>query len=323
MMSFSKAPRLIREGDVMLAKPKHFEPRPEGAGGIGHHPVVVLTYPDMFGKVKVASMSHSHPNNPPQRPTSLFNLPRDPVKGEGTISVGEPKIIDCRMLKVPSLPTAMRHADFVALKAEILKNITDETALNTMAPQESFNETVFGLSTGISPDEQNHLTSSFGILETDKISGQLVAKHRQKPEESPEESYHKNLFCFSVVPEPERHQQERVYPSVESGFSYHPGPQVFPQHDFHLFGSFATHGTHDHGSQAYYISPTLFSHHTSCENETGTDGSVKNVNAIISGHSRDQIYSHTLLRPIYISAVQPPIASQWPILPDLFIKEEP
>jgi len=67
----------------------------------------------------VASMSHRHPDNPPQRPTSAYNLPMDPVKGEGTIDVGWPDVIHSSKLKhmVPSV--TMNRSDLDALMAEI------------------------------------------------------------------------------------------------------------------------------------------------------------------------------------------------------------
>ncbi|PPR00286.1 hypothetical protein CVT24_005027 [Panaeolus cyanescens] len=112
----------VRIGYVMMAKPKHFEPRPPNSTTIGQHPVVVLTGPDADGKVRVASMSHRHPDNPPQRAASYYNLPVDPVKGEGTISIGTPKIIHFSLLKPTNPQTMMSGQDFARLKADILQH---------------------------------------------------------------------------------------------------------------------------------------------------------------------------------------------------------
>ncbi|PPQ85382.1 hypothetical protein CVT25_006413 [Psilocybe cyanescens] len=118
----------VREGDIMKAKPKFFLPRPPGTtletdfitqGNIGQHPVIVLTKPDAQGRVQVATMSHSHPNNPPTRPASLYGLPIDPKKGESTVSVGIPKLIHISNLKPNNPPTAMCPNNFAKLEAEI------------------------------------------------------------------------------------------------------------------------------------------------------------------------------------------------------------
>jgi len=52
-------------------------------------------------------------------PTSVFNLPDDPVKGEGTINVGLPKVIESGFLKHLSPPVRMNPIDFAALVATI------------------------------------------------------------------------------------------------------------------------------------------------------------------------------------------------------------
>ncbi|KAF8969238.1 hypothetical protein BDZ97DRAFT_272509 [Flammula alnicola] len=115
----------IREGDIMKAKPKYFEPRPPGTGNIGQHPVIILTKPDAYGRVKVATMSHSHPDNPPTRPASMYGLPIDPNKGESAVSVGKPKIIHIGHLKPHTPYATMTARHFAALKAEIGENYPD------------------------------------------------------------------------------------------------------------------------------------------------------------------------------------------------------
>jgi len=67
----------------------------------------------------VSTMSHQHPDNPPQQPTSRYNLPMDPVKGEGTVSIGWPIRIHFSKLKQMSAPTTMNDADLEALMADI------------------------------------------------------------------------------------------------------------------------------------------------------------------------------------------------------------
>lgn len=127
----------VREGDIMKAKPKYFEPRPSGTvstttaviynainpnipqGGIGQHPVIILTNPDIHGRVEVATMSHSHPHGPPTRPASWYGLPIDPVKGESTVSVGPPQRIHISFLRPHSPYARMCPAQFLELKKEI------------------------------------------------------------------------------------------------------------------------------------------------------------------------------------------------------------
>ena len=69
----------------------------------------------------MAAMSHRHPGEPNQCPTSAFNLPMDPVKGEGTISVSEPKTIHYTRLR--PTPTGvsfkMDAVNLAALLSEI------------------------------------------------------------------------------------------------------------------------------------------------------------------------------------------------------------
>jgi len=67
----------------------------------------------------VASMSHRHPNNPPQQPTSVYNLPMAQFKGEGTVNVGWPSRIHVSKLKQTSPHATMKDIDFEALKADI------------------------------------------------------------------------------------------------------------------------------------------------------------------------------------------------------------
>lgn len=82
---------------------------------------MVLTIPDSDDKVLIASMAHKHPGNPPQKPTSHFNLPTDPVKGEGTINVGIPHRISRLYLKAIDPPFIMKAQDLTSLKEEIRK----------------------------------------------------------------------------------------------------------------------------------------------------------------------------------------------------------
>jgi len=90
---------------------------------IGQHPVVVLNSPDENGLVMVASMSHRHPGNPPQQPTSMYNLPTQmhPIEGEGTISVGWPNIVHFSKLKRTQMSAIMNAYDLEALMTEIGK----------------------------------------------------------------------------------------------------------------------------------------------------------------------------------------------------------
>ncbi|KJA19489.1 hypothetical protein HYPSUDRAFT_69234 [Hypholoma sublateritium FD-334 SS-4] len=106
----------------MKAKPKYFEPRPAGSGNVGQHPVIVLTNPDAYGRVKIATMSHSHPHNPPTKPASIYGLPIDPVKGESTVNVGEPYQIHISFLRANTPHTRMDLAHFIELKNEIWRN---------------------------------------------------------------------------------------------------------------------------------------------------------------------------------------------------------
>jgi len=67
----------------------------------------------------VASMSHQHPDNPPQRPTSTYNLPMDPIKGEGMINIGWPNRVHFSKLKQTKVQANMNDTDLVALMADI------------------------------------------------------------------------------------------------------------------------------------------------------------------------------------------------------------
>jgi len=73
----------------------------------------------------VASMLHEHPENPPKRPTLMYNLPTaiHPVRGEGTVNVGWPSRIHWSKLRQlpsgPSCPVIMKRSDLEALIADI------------------------------------------------------------------------------------------------------------------------------------------------------------------------------------------------------------
>jgi len=73
----------------------------------------------------VASLSHQHPDNTPQKPTSLYNLPTQihPEKGEGTVSVGRPNLVHISKLKQAktSASATMNDSDLESLMAEIGK----------------------------------------------------------------------------------------------------------------------------------------------------------------------------------------------------------
>ncbi|KAF8816079.1 hypothetical protein BYT27DRAFT_7155081 [Phlegmacium glaucopus] len=113
---------MVRAGDILKAKPKHFIPRQEGVGNIGLHPVIALTDPNAGGYVHVALMSHCHPEGTPTRRASLYGLPIDPVKGESEVSIGQPKLIHQNNLKQNNPPMAMSSRDYMALKTEICKH---------------------------------------------------------------------------------------------------------------------------------------------------------------------------------------------------------
>jgi len=103
------------DGVVLLTTTNLFQ------NAIGRHPVVILSVPDKHGFVMVASMSHRHPGDPPQKPTSTYNLPTQthPVNGEGTINVGQPNQVHVEHLKQTSTSTTMSKSDLEALIAEI------------------------------------------------------------------------------------------------------------------------------------------------------------------------------------------------------------
>jgi len=126
----------VAEGDIMKAKPKHFIPRPEGVvscyypfnsyccltvhqGGVGQHPVIVLSRPDDRGFVLVTPMSHSHPDGTPTRNASQYGLPLDPLKGESQVNVGRPKLIHQDNLKSNRPHVAMPYANFLLLQRDI------------------------------------------------------------------------------------------------------------------------------------------------------------------------------------------------------------
>ena len=64
-------------------------------------------------------MSHCHPAGTPTRRASAYGLPIDPVKGESSVSIGQPKLIHQSDLKLNNPPMAMAFRDYMALKAEI------------------------------------------------------------------------------------------------------------------------------------------------------------------------------------------------------------
>ncbi|KAF8156838.1 hypothetical protein B0H34DRAFT_475086 [Crassisporium funariophilum] len=117
-------PMPVVEGDIMKAKPKFFEPKQPGLAKIGEHIVVAVSNPDSKNKVLVAPLAHSHPGNTPTMPASTYGLPVDHKKGEGSVSVGKPMVIDASKLKpVKGLENAKMHPEHLeALKAEIAKN---------------------------------------------------------------------------------------------------------------------------------------------------------------------------------------------------------
>ncbi|KJA26838.1 hypothetical protein HYPSUDRAFT_63609 [Hypholoma sublateritium FD-334 SS-4] len=117
----------FNEGDIMKAKPKHFIPRPEGAGNVGQHPVIILTSPDPNGYVLVAPMSHNHPDGTPTRRASRYGLPVDPVKGESQVNVGHPKVIHQDNLRPNKPHAAMRYQDYLALKTDIFQHVPRQT----------------------------------------------------------------------------------------------------------------------------------------------------------------------------------------------------
>jgi len=64
-------------------------------------------------------MSHHHPVGGRQQPTSQYNLPTDPVKGEGAINVGEIHDIQRENLKEASPLWEMSAEDLARLLADI------------------------------------------------------------------------------------------------------------------------------------------------------------------------------------------------------------
>ncbi|KAF8150759.1 hypothetical protein B0H34DRAFT_730073 [Crassisporium funariophilum] len=120
LVNAAPTPNHVQPGDILKAKPKHFDPRPPGAGSVGQHPVVVLTAPDKHGKVQVVVMSHKHPGNPATRPASSFGLPIDPVKGESTVNVENTFKVHTNRLKGKDAQNMMEPSHLEALKKEIL-----------------------------------------------------------------------------------------------------------------------------------------------------------------------------------------------------------
>jgi len=81
--------------------------------------VIVLTLPNEQGMVRVAVMAHRHPGMALRYPTSRYNLPVDPEKGEGTINIGKPQLIHCTNLKQAVPHWQMREDDLLRLLADI------------------------------------------------------------------------------------------------------------------------------------------------------------------------------------------------------------
>jgi len=64
-------------------------------------------------------MSHRHPVDARQHPTSEYNLPSDPAKGEGSINIGEIHHIQRKNLKEASPLWEMSAEDLARLLADI------------------------------------------------------------------------------------------------------------------------------------------------------------------------------------------------------------
>ena len=51
--------------------------------------------------------------------TSVYNLPSDPSKGEGSVNIGWPSVIHCTRLVEIQSPMTMNASDLKALLADI------------------------------------------------------------------------------------------------------------------------------------------------------------------------------------------------------------
>ncbi|KAF8886260.1 hypothetical protein CPB84DRAFT_1964598, partial [Gymnopilus junonius] len=120
------APVPVKEGEVVMVRPNHYEP-PEGKKGAPQHPAIVVGGPDAQNKVLVAQMSHVHPGNPPTKPANDYaDFPVHPVKGQSHIDVGPPKVIDASRAKgAKEDPKSLTHENLNLLKGHINENLPD------------------------------------------------------------------------------------------------------------------------------------------------------------------------------------------------------
>jgi len=115
-------PQSWRPGDIGKARPRHFKHPLPNTENIGKHPVVVLTHPDEHGFVKIATVSHAHPFNPPTKPASAFGIAADPHKGDSQINVAGPDSVHVSKLSPLTVPDRLHDHHLHALKKEINKN---------------------------------------------------------------------------------------------------------------------------------------------------------------------------------------------------------
>jgi len=115
-------PQIWRPGDIGKARPRHFQHPLPNTENIGKHPVVVLTHPDAHGFVKVATVSHVHPFNPPTKPSSSYGIAADPHKGDSKVNVAGPERIHISKLSALPVPDKLNEHHLHALQTEIQKN---------------------------------------------------------------------------------------------------------------------------------------------------------------------------------------------------------
>lgn len=127
-------PHVWKPGEIGKARPRHFDHPLPNTENIGKHPVVVLTHPDAKGFVKVATVSHSHPFNPPTKPASSYGIATDPHKGDSKVNVAGPERIHVSKLSELPVPDKLHPHHLQALQAEIHKNCPGALSRRTEKP---------------------------------------------------------------------------------------------------------------------------------------------------------------------------------------------
>lgn len=93
-----------------------------GQAKVGPHPAIALTDPDEHGNIKIATISHSHPGNPPTKHISDFNikgLTDSKTDTPSTINVATPATVHVSKVKIAERVSKVEPHHLEALKSVI------------------------------------------------------------------------------------------------------------------------------------------------------------------------------------------------------------